>query len=108
MGSFCDDWIMYSLKSHLYCSPNKLSGWEPAYTASVLLRVGPPETFSETVFSGSCCKWKHLAPTINYPAARDGDATLHRPPALPLCPVREILAHVAAEVFGLSKSSSYG
>lgn len=63
----CDDWIMYSLKTHLYSSPNRLSGQEPAHTASVLLRVGPPETFSETVFSGSCCKWKHLTPTINYP-----------------------------------------
>ncbi len=64
---FCDGWIMYSLKPHLYSSPNRLSGHEPAHTASELLQAGPPETFSESVFSGSYCKWKHLAPTINYP-----------------------------------------
>lgn len=64
---FCDDWIMYSLKVHLYSSPNRLSGHKPARTASELLQAGPPEIFSEAVFSGSYCKWKHLAPTINYP-----------------------------------------
>lgn len=61
---FCEDWIIYSLKPHLYSSTNRLSGWEPAHTASVLLQAGPPET---SVFSGSYCKWKHLAPTINFP-----------------------------------------
>lgn len=76
---FCDDWIMYSLKPHLYSSPNRLSGREPARTASLLLQAGPPETFSESVFSGSYCKWKHLAPTINYPP--DWCHTAYRPPA---------------------------
>lgn len=66
-SSFCDDWIMYSLKPHLYSTTNRLSGPEPAHTTLVLLQAGPPETFSKPVFSGSYCKWKHLAPTINYP-----------------------------------------
>lgn len=59
---------MYSLKSNLYGSPNRLSGEQPVPTASVFLREGPPETQVPLVFSGPGCKWKHLAPTINYSA----------------------------------------